>query len=177
MTRHTGVCGNFPRGAGEKDDLRFADKQPDGIVVEGKRAYTDDDVTEATVYVQAKDFGAWGHLKASAPKLFLKAIYKPTNTYVLTIPRDDDGNHIADAWEGSALEPSSDDQEVAGQTARGDGLTVGSEYRGSCRVGERLEGTQAAQSETQGIVCSRRRRDIRYGCLGARERHRRLQGG
>lgn len=130
ITRHTGVCGNFPRGAGEKDDLRFADKQPDGIVVEGKAAHTTDDVTEATVYVQAKDFGAWGRLTASAPKLSLKAIYKPTNTYSLTIPRDEDGNHIADAWEGTALEPSADDEEVAGQTARGDGLTVASEYRG-----------------------------------------------
>lgn len=130
VTRHTGVCGNFPRGAGEKDDLRFADKQPDGIVVEGKSAHTTDDVTEATVYLQAADFGAWGHLKASAPKLSLKAIYKATNTYALTIPRDDDGNRIADAWEGTALESSADDEEVPGQTAQGDGLTVASEYRG-----------------------------------------------
>lgn len=130
VTRHTGVCGNFPRGAGEKDDLRFADKQPEGIVVEGKTAHTSDDVTEATVYVQATDFGAWGRIKASAPKLSLNAIHKPTNTYSLTIPRDEDGNRIADAWEGTAREASADDEEVAGQTARGDGLTVASEYRG-----------------------------------------------
>lgn len=130
VTRHTGVCGNYPRGAAEKDDLRFADEQPAGIVVEGKTAHTDDDVSEATVYVQATDFGAWGRIKASAPKLSLKAIYKPTNTYSLTIPRDEDGNHIADAWEGSALEPGADDDEVAGQTVRGDGLSVASVYRG-----------------------------------------------
>jgi hypothetical protein len=130
VTRHTGVCGNFPRGGAEKDDLRFADNQPEGIAVEGKTAHTTDEVSEATVYVQAMDFAAWGRIKASAPKLSLNAVYKPTNTYSLTIPRDDDGNHIADAWEGAALEPGVDDEEVAGQTARGDGLTAASEYRG-----------------------------------------------
>ena len=130
VTRHTGACGNYPRGGGEKDDLRFADDQPAGITVDGKTARTEDEVSEATVYVQATDFGAWGRVTASAPKLSLKALYKPSNTYSLTIPRDEDGNHIADAWEGSALDPAADDDEVTGQDVRGDGLSVASEYRG-----------------------------------------------
>ena len=113
VTRHAGVCGNYPRGGADKDDLKFADEQPEGIVVEGKTAHTTDDVTEATVYVQATDVAAWGRITASAPKLSLRALYKPANTYSLTIPRDDDGNKIADAWEGSSLDAQADDEDVS----------------------------------------------------------------
>jgi hypothetical protein len=62
-------------------------------------------------------------------------MYTPTNTYALVIPRDDDNNKIADAWERQmGLPPSPNVQEdkdtAPGQGKEGDGLTVSDEYRG-----------------------------------------------
>lgn len=146
VSRHSGRCGNFPKGGQEKDDLRFSSEQPEGIVVSGKTATTTEKVTEATVYIEATDFAAWGKVTAEAPDLSLRALHKPTNKYSVTIPRDEDENKIADAWEGSSrLEPSADDEDVPGQQSRGDGLTAASEYRGfvvlenGARVHKRLD--------------------------------------
>src|SRR5208283_67473 len=85
------------------------------------------------VLIEATDMGAYGKLKASAPLFQLEAIYKPTNTYVLTIPRDDDGNHVADAWERQMNvhgTQDADEDQVPGQDRTGDGLTYFDEYRG-----------------------------------------------
>jgi hypothetical protein len=131
VTRHRGGTGNYPPKGSEKDDLKFADEQPDGVVLDGpKSAHTAEAVSESSVVIEALDTAAWGRLTAKALDLDLKAIDKATNTYSLTIPRDTDGNKIADAWEGQALDPQADDEEVSGQNAKGDGLTVAAEYRG-----------------------------------------------
>ena len=134
VSQHQGQCGNYPRNASLKDDLRFADKQPAGTVVDGKyTAHTSDEVSEAAVIIEATDMGAYGKLKASAPDLQLEAIYKPTNAPVLTIPRDDDRNHVADAWDqqmNAHGTQDSDEDQVPGQDRTGDGLTYFDEYRG-----------------------------------------------
>jgi hypothetical protein len=131
VTRHKGNTGNYPQIGAGKDDLRFAEEQMEGVVLDGpKKAHTTEAVKEATVVIEAMDTAAWGRLTAKAPDLDLKALDKATNTYSLTIPRDTDGNKIADAWEGRALDPQADDEEVSGQNAKGDGLTVAAEYRG-----------------------------------------------
>jgi hypothetical protein len=134
VSQHRGQCGNYPRDAALKDDLRFADKQQAGIVVDGKyTAHTSHEVSEAAVIIEATDTGAYGKLKASAPDLQLEAIYKPTNAPVLTIPRDDDRNHVADAWDqqmNAHGTQDSDEDQVPGQDRTGDGLTYFDEYRG-----------------------------------------------
>lgn len=136
VTRHKGNTGNYPSGGAEKDDLRFAAEQDSGIVVDGPTsAHTKEKVSEATVAVEALDTAAYGKITANAPALELKAIYKPTNTYALVIPRDDDNNKIADAWErqmGLPHQPNiqADKDTVSGQDRAGDGLTVFDEYRG-----------------------------------------------
>jgi hypothetical protein len=134
VARHKGRCGNYPRNALEKDDLRFAAEQPEGIVIDGpKDAHTREEVAEATIAIEATDTAAYGKVTARASALKLKAIYKPTNQYVLVVPRDDDGNKIADAWErlnGAQRNVMADKESVAGQDRAGDGLTVFDEYRG-----------------------------------------------
>lgn len=131
VTRHKGRTGNYPPNGTDKDDLKFADEQPEGVVLDGpKSAHTTEAVTEATVVIEALDTAAWGRLTAKAPDLELKAIDKATNTYSVTIPRDTDGNRIADAWEGSALDPQADEEKVPGQDRAGDGMTAIDEYRG-----------------------------------------------
>ena len=136
VARHKGRCGNYPRNGMEKDDLRFAAEQSSGIVVDGpKDAHTTEEVAEATIAIEATDTAAYGKLTARAPALKLKALYKPTNTYALVVPRDDDGNKIADAWErqlrlGAQREVMADKDTAAGQDRAGDGLIVFDEYRG-----------------------------------------------
>ena len=58
---------------------------------------------EFTVYVRAYDYGAWGKLKAT---LYKKTgtdangnpVYAKENSDIGTVPRDENGNHIADGW-------------------------------------------------------------------------------
>jgi len=138
VSKNHGYCLNFPPKGQEKADLRFSDQQMPGITLSGKDsdvAETDDAVAEATVRVESRDPGAYGTLKAACADLNLKAMYKPTNTYALAIPRDDDGNHIADAWETKKGIPHYDKdwdgESVPGQDQAGDGLTLYHEYRGA----------------------------------------------
>jgi hypothetical protein len=140
VSRSKGFCLNFPQGGLEKADLRFSDKQLPGITVTSSQADKADvaettyAVSVATVRLESRDPGAYGTLKATCGDLNLKAMYKPTNTYALAIPRDDDGNHVADAWEKKKALPHHDQdwdgEVVAGQKKDGDGVTFYNEYRG-----------------------------------------------
>jgi hypothetical protein len=138
VSRHAGRCNNFPRDLAAKDDLRFAEKQPDErVVVDGpKAAHTKVDVSEVRVAVEATDTGASGRLKATCEKLSLKAEYKPTGKTFLAIPKDDDDNHVADGWEKKmGVGPShpadwDEDDQPSGQKTKGDGIGLYGEYRG-----------------------------------------------
>jgi len=145
VSKNPGFCINFPANGKPKPDLRFAATQPPGIELKGARAgvggtiadvaETTGKVQEATVIIESTDPGAIGKLKAFCDELDLRGLYEPTNTYALSIPRDDDGNRLADAWERrqgvSGKDRNWDGEEVAGQDAKGDGLSLQDEYRGA----------------------------------------------
>ncbi len=145
VSRNFGTCINYPRNGKPKVDLRFAKQQPEGIELKVATpgnltgavalAETTESVTEATVILESLDPGAYGKLKASCDALNLKALFKPTNTYALSIPRDDDGNHLADAWEKrlgiQGREAPWDQASVEGQPTLGDGLALYEKYRGA----------------------------------------------
>lgn len=141
VSRNPGVCINFPLYAGTKADLRFAKEQPKGITVKGTKsgeadvAETTEKVREATVILESRDPGAFGRLKAVCEELDLKALHEPTGTYALAVPRDDDGNHIADEWENRqgtrSLPATWDGAEIPGQPTKGDGLALYEKYRGA----------------------------------------------
>ncbi len=73
-------------------------------------------------------------MKATCAELDLSALHEPTNAYALALPRDDDGNHIADAWENKngakGLAATWDGAEVPGHATQGDGLALYEKYRG-----------------------------------------------
>ena len=141
ISRNPGVCINFPLYAGTKADLRFAKEQPKGITVKGTKsgeadvAETTEKVREATVILESRDPGAFGRLKVVCEELDLKALHEPTGTYALAVPRDDDGNHIADEWENRqgtrSLPATWDGAEIPGQPTKGDGLALYEKYRGA----------------------------------------------
>ncbi|HEX2949618.1 MAG TPA: hypothetical protein VHV83_08635 [Armatimonadota bacterium] len=139
VSAHNGRCCNFPRDNKQKDDLRFSDMQEDGIVLDPDNrmhAYTKERVTAAGINVIATDTAASGKVVARCDELNLVADYQNSGIEYLALPKDDNHNDVADAWENTQgvmkdnLPISWDEEEVNGQEAKGDGLSLFREYRG-----------------------------------------------
>lgn len=145
VSKHRGRCGNEPKSAATdtnpKPGLRFAKNQGPGIHVDPdnpQHAYVISDVTEATVVIEAIDAGAYGKLQATADTYDLVGVYQRTGGSFISIPRDDNGNHVADAWEkqNHILDKNylptwdEDNKPDTGPSNKGDGLTLYEEYRG-----------------------------------------------
>ena len=137
-----GVCGNWPQSGAVGKGLRF---RKEDFAGDEHLAYKDeglvesiDPVEEATLPVQAYDYGAYGLLTVTAKDEAgrdgtVKANGKETPD--LAIPLDDNHNHIADTWELRAAgnlggQETDDEETVPGQDAKGDGITLYNEYRG-----------------------------------------------
>jgi len=143
---HRGRCCNHPRSVGKKDDLRFAAEQPDpNVTVDPANplhAYTTRPVKEASVLVEALDTGAYGRVEARCDELGMAGEYDPTGDLFLALPRDDDGNQVADGWETAAAGMQShdpawdDDPQPAGHALNGDSIGLYREYRGFCVLGD-----------------------------------------
>jgi hypothetical protein len=108
------------------------------------KATTKDAVTEATVVVRCEDYGAFGILRAEAedcetlkPRESDKECSGETGPNDVKIPRDDNGNFIADGAaqdklkDGTKAPEDGDEDDVPHSTDHtGDGLTNYEEYRG-----------------------------------------------
>ena len=121
-------------------DLRFAPGQagfaepvaPDSLVIEGTET-----VEEAKVTVEALDYGAWGKLKAevNVDGEWYEA-KTPDGKSAITIPLDEDENHIADDWErewsvsGEPGDADNDLYPLGVGWGVGDGFPNYEEYRG-----------------------------------------------
>ena len=120
-------------------DLKFADNQagfdPATKTGDNWQIVTTAAVASADISVQALDYGAWGRLKAEVNIDGTWYDCTPKNGGdAITIPRDEDGNRIADVWESNAGvsgQPADADTDDDPPTAtRGDGFTNFEEYRG-----------------------------------------------
>jgi hypothetical protein len=140
VSNEKGKCMNFPVKGGDSDDLRFVANQS-GLQIDPqnpRHATTKEAVTGYTVYVEALDSGAYGTLAATCEDLGLVAEDQRTHLQSISIPMDDNHNHVADMWEANKHVgglPDLDDESVAGQEAKGDGITLYDEYRGVLIVG------------------------------------------
>ena len=149
VSREPGVCLNWPaNGADTKPDLRlrFADESLGQPSADGTSIETSGLVKEVDLIIESYDFGAWGTLRISGTDKDKKPVTVKVmgkGTPDLTIPLDDDGNRIADAWEpGTAggKPADSDDEHQEGNSHDGDGLTLYEEYRGFVENGDRIQG-------------------------------------
>ena len=124
-------------------DFQFIDQTGydiDGVFWNYRATTDDENLHEATVRIRSYDYGSYGKLKA------LLKLDPDTYEYDITeyaahetgggkghtnLPLDDDDNHIADNWVGSAGNATDDTDNVPalGMT-QGDGLTRYEEYRG-----------------------------------------------
>jgi len=140
VSKNKGICGNWPKNAGEDEGLRFREKdfpKSGGLVYKDRtHLETDIPVQEVMFKVHSYDYGAWGTLRITARDEAgrdLKVKMRGKDTPDLDIPQDDDANRIADFWkpEDTKGKPKdSDDESIVGQDAKGDGITLYDEYRG-----------------------------------------------
>ncbi len=143
VSREPGVCMNYPfHDREEAPDLVISEMSGSGLNIteDGQSAVTLDDVNEAEVVLQPRDFGARGKLSATATVLAggkeieVRAVLKRTGEHDVTLPLDENSNGIADYWEKAhniypCAGDCDDDGEPEGK-APGDGLSAWEEYRG-----------------------------------------------
>lgn len=134
-----GICLNFPpnTAADSKMDLALILAPGNGPSPDYAQTFPISDKREETITVRSFDYGAWGVLRVTAKMLDgedLTGRFLPTGGSGATIPRDRDGNHIADWWEEAKEAsggPETDiDDKPAGQAGPGDGIPFYEEYRG-----------------------------------------------
>jgi hypothetical protein len=87
------------------------------------------------VQINPLDYGAYGKLKVEVNVcgLWYPAHVKGGTKEYIDIPRDDNGNHIADHtfWDKNGASAKSDDDSIPiGDSSKGDGLSLYEEYRG-----------------------------------------------
>ncbi|MFQ6082728.1 MAG: hypothetical protein ACE5WD_05140 [Candidatus Aminicenantia bacterium] len=127
------------KGSGDDLDLEFQEGQSDfstpkktndGWVIESTKS-----ANSITVKVQSLDYGAWGKIKAEVniEGRWYECRAEDGKSYI-TIPYDDDEDHIADMWEEyfgvKDQSEETDDDEEPQSRQNGDGFTNYEEYRG-----------------------------------------------
>ncbi len=140
VSREPGVCLNWPTHPelGTPDlKLRKEDNTELEVVKAHEKLKTKGLVKEATLTVSSFDYAAWGLLKVTAKDKDgkpLRVTYHKKARTGLILPKDEDGNRIADGWQSkkgvAGLPATWDEAEVAGQEMKGDGLTLFQKYRG-----------------------------------------------
>jgi len=134
VSTEKGYCMNA--GDQSDHDLEFIEQSGfDPPEDEGLTIETLDAVSETSVQIQANDYGAWGKLKVRVivDGEEFQGEAEDGKEYV-TIPRDDDEDHIADRWEehfSVDIEGAETDEDGIPEAAQsGDGFSNYEEYRG-----------------------------------------------
>jgi len=141
VSKNQGICGNWPKNVGEEEGLRFRQKdfpETNGLLFKDRtHLETDILVEKVTFRVYSYEYGAWGTLRITATDADgkdIKVQVQGKDTPDLDIPLDDNSNRIADVWEKgkpwNGKDKDWDSEEVPGQDAMGDGITLYNEYRG-----------------------------------------------
>ena len=149
VSQHPGYCMNAPnpvpnsgKHSASWNDLRFLTPQP-GISVSGSQDNIGTSTiknSEQEIVIISHDYASWGNLRCTAEigispgnAMFFDAVFSVDGKSFAEIPKDDNDNDIADAWEHSSGAPTDDLDEFPGLSGNpniGDGLSRFQEYRG-----------------------------------------------
>ena len=142
-SHYKGWCTNYPvKSDDETPDLRFVsnDAAQRFEYIDDTSAITIKSVQDKNVTLICYDYAAYANLNADVTmedgtKIETHVEDHSDSVSTLTIPLDDNGNHIADAWEKNkpfdGKPPTWDeDPKPAKQKRNGDGYTMFEEYRG-----------------------------------------------
>ncbi len=145
-SREKGIALNYPKKTpSDEFDIRFATNTENGGE-DGQRIEIESSNNPGPLVVSipiaAYDFGGFSTVRAVALMpggLEVKGKFKPTGGEFLMLPRDDDGNHVADYWQKEKRVPmgtpaNSDEDLQLGQANAGDGIPLYEEYRGFVRL-------------------------------------------
>jgi hypothetical protein len=137
-----GVCMNYPSAQEAQDspDLKFTDSESLTLSDEGQTAETKrNDLNDCLITLQSFDYGAYGRLTVDADVggvLVRAFVQDHPEQSALTFPKDDNGNHIAEAWEDQQFglpsnPPATWDESPSpdGQFRKGDGISLYEKYR------------------------------------------------
>jgi hypothetical protein len=143
VSKEKGVCLNWPEASDSTAgfDLKIEPKSNKSLKVagDGQSAESAAGLSGSTVAITSHDWGAYGKLRVTVDfddgSTADAHVRGYSSTYELTLPRDENGNHIADFWEtlypiGSLDAKADDDLYPAGDNSLGDGLSLYEEYRG-----------------------------------------------
>ncbi|HLK88670.1 MAG TPA: hypothetical protein VKZ18_02180 [Polyangia bacterium] len=140
LSQLPGIAMNYPQQGKTKPkpDLFFTQPQPAGIhfIDETHVETATATATEATVEIAARDPGAYGVVEASCPTLGLTGTNAKGDKQGLSVPLDDNNNHVADKWEkdngvyGKNYPADWDSEDTPQGLRKGDGYTLFDEYRG-----------------------------------------------
>ena len=151
VSKEKGVCLNWPRPYFAKDgfDLKIEPNSNTPLKVggDGQSAESAAGLDESHVTITSHDWGAYGKLTVTVVfddgSMVNAHVLGDPSKQALTIPEDDNGNHIADFWEkhyigGSPDAKADDDLVPIGDKSQGDGLSLYEEYRGFRVQGEHI---------------------------------------
>jgi hypothetical protein len=143
VSQEKGVCLNWPQPKDLKGgyDLKFDPaSNPDLEVAKDGLSATSKELSySATAVITSYDWGGWGTVMVTAYPENSGTLSahreEDKSKYDLSIPKDENNNHIADSWEdanvaGSANADADDDMLPAGDGHQGDGFPTYEEYRG-----------------------------------------------
>lgn len=145
VSNEKGVCLNWPaQGAQTHFGLKFdPEVNPYIKITDGESAQKaetkNSDLDQFQVTVNSYDWGAYGKLQVTAEleddTTVQAHVHGESSSYALAIPKDDNGNHIADFWEKTSgaktTDETSDEDERPAGDHNGDGLSLYEEYRGA----------------------------------------------
>jgi hypothetical protein len=144
-SKQKGVDLNWPsrdHGGGPTTDYDFRIDETNPWIkltdAQGQAAETKQEgLTDFRVTLNSYDWGGWTQLKVVAElsdHSTVTAHVRGAPQQTLAVPKDDDGNHIADAWEQWYDLPSkdgaADDDDVPVGDGKGDSVALYDEYRG-----------------------------------------------
>jgi hypothetical protein len=147
-SKEKGVCVNKPSYRETKDkpadfDLRIRPEDNNGFDVsaDGQTATSKKFSADAEIVLTSFDYGAWTRLKVTAlmedGNSFTAHLEGNNGKKELVVPRDDNNNHVADAWEKDMgvfqqnLRPDwAEAENPIEQRANGDGISLFEKYRG-----------------------------------------------
>ncbi len=117
----------------DKDQNPDLDVQPDGQSATSKKP----DLQQMSIWISSYDWGGWSKLQVSADlsngqKNVAAKLQGQPGVKEVSIPKDDNNNHVADAWEvtGESTDAMADEDSSPTGDHNGDVLSYYEEYRG-----------------------------------------------
>ena len=143
VSKEKGICTNYPLNGTADFDLKISPEMNPLLTVsaDGQSAESKEGLEESMVHISTYDWGAYGKLKITAQlsngKQVVAYLEGDESIQFLSIPMDQNGNLVADAWEKKTgifdqnLALLWDEDSQPGNHRRnGDGYTLYEEYRG-----------------------------------------------